>query len=302
MDHRGALLAAVLAATLAACAPNQAPEAVRTTAAGPAAGSVAAGPTTGPDRAVADATPDGSLTAPATAATASATTAAPTTAAPADAAPADAAPADAAPAASRTSVLTAPPASNRPVADATGIAPIPVGVQAAMTGVSWHPGCPVALADLRIVTVAYVDFSGAAHVGQLVVNASVADAVLTAFRELRRLDFPVARIRPVDAYGGSDDASVLADNTSAFNCRAVTGGGGWSRHAYGEAVDINPRENPYVYADGHVLDPAAAPFVNRSLRRPGMIDDPVVTVFAAIGWRWGGRFRPERDYQHFDVG
>ena len=50
----------------------------------------------------------------------------------------------------------------------------------------------------------------------------------------------------VDAYGASDDRSMEADNTSAFNCRFVAGTSRWSEHAYGKAIDINPVENPYV--------------------------------------------------------
>lgn len=38
-----------------------------------------------------------------------------------------------------------------------------------------------------------------------------------------------------------------ANNTSAFNCRDVTGKP-WvfSRHNYGGAIDINPIQNPYI--------------------------------------------------------
>jgi hypothetical protein len=39
---------------------------------------------------------------------------------------------------------------------------------------------------------------------------------------------------------------MLADNTSAFNCRLVPGTGAWAQHAYGLAVDINPLENPEI--------------------------------------------------------
>jgi hypothetical protein len=83
----------------------------------------------------------------------------------------------------------------------------------------------------------------------------------------------------------------------------VTGGSGWSRHAYGKAIDINPVQNPYVYADGHVVDPNAARYTDRSLDEPGMIHDgdAVTKAFAAIGWRWGGHFNPPIDYQHFDT-
>jgi len=94
---------------------------------------------------------------------------------------------------------------------------------------------------------------------------------------------------------------MRANNSSAFNCRAVTGGGRWSEHAYGRAIDLNPVQNPYVDRDGSVLDPASAPYTDRTRRDPGMIrtGEVVVEAFAAIGWEWGGNFRSIKDYQHF---
>ena len=172
-----------------------------------------------------------------------------------------------------------------------------------MTGVSWHAGCPVALDDLRLLTIPYTGFDGVERTGQLVVHKNVASAVVGVFAQMRAAGFRIDRMQLIDAYGGSDDASTKANNTSAFNCRAVTGGTGWSRHAYGKAIDINPVQNPYVYADGHVVDPNAARYTDRSLDEPGMIHDGDVLTkaFAAIGWRWGGHFNPPIDYQHFDT-
>ena len=77
--------------------------------------------------------------------------------------------------------------------------------------------------------------------------------------------YPIERMEPVDAYGGDDIASVLANNTSGFNCRFVAGSTNrWSEHAYGRAIDLNPRVNPYVTADGTVVPEESAPYVDRS--------------------------------------
>ncbi len=195
------------------------------------------------------------------------------------------------------------PAPLRPAAAyAARVHPIDAGIAARIVGRSWRPGCPVALADLRYVTVRYWGFDGRVHLGELVVHVTAAGPVVTAFRRLFDARFPIARMVLVDVYDADDDRSTRANNTSAFNCRPVTGGSRWSRHAYGLAIDINPVQNPYVYADGHVLDPAAAKYRDRSRRDPGMIHtgDVVVRAFAAIGWRWGGDFRTTKDYQHFD--
>lgn len=173
-------------------------------------------------------------------------------------------------------------------------------VTRAELGGSWRPGCPVGPDELRAVSVRYVGFDGAAHLGTIVVAASVAANAQGIFSRLYLLRFPIARITPVAAYEGNDESSMEADNTSAFNCRPVTGGGGWSEHAYGLAVDLNPLENPYV-AGTTVQPRTARPYVDRDQDLPGMIHsgDPVVTAFAAAGWQWGGGWHDPIDWQHF---
>ncbi|WP_062430713.1 M15 family metallopeptidase [Herbidospora daliensis] len=166
---------------------------------------------------------------------------------------------------------------------------------------SWRPGCPVGLNDLRMITMTYWGFDDKAHTGQLVVNASVAEDVASVFKKLYDFRFPIKRMELVDKYKGDDYASIDADNTSAFNCRAATGSTNWSQHAYGLAVDLNPRENPYVEADGAHAHSNADDFVDRPLKKPGVINagDRVVEAFASIGWGWGGDWTGTKDYQHF---
>lgn len=164
---------------------------------------------------------------------------------------------------------------------------------------SHRPGCPVPLADLRYLTVTYHGFDGRQHQGELVVSARVADDVVTVFRTLYDNGFPIRSMRLVDDFAGSDDASMAADNSSAFNCRPVTDGSSWSEHSYGEAIDLNPRENPYL-SGATVLPPDGAPYLDRP-DRPGVIHsgDGVVRAFAAIGWSWGGEWSDPVDLQHF---
>jgi hypothetical protein len=164
---------------------------------------------------------------------------------------------------------------------------------------SWRPGCPVPLEDLRYVTVTHRTFDGVEAQGELVVHADASDAVVVAFRALFDAGYPVRSMRLVDDFGGSDDASMDADNTSAFNCRPVTGGTEWSEHAYGRAIDLNPVENPYLRG-GSVAPDAGAEFVDRP-DLPGVIHagDTVVQAFAAVGWQWGGDWDDPIDYQHF---
>lgn len=181
---------------------------------------------------------------------------------------------------------------------------LPPAVQASMRGVSWRPGCPVPLSHLRLLTLRHWGFDGRVHQGRLVVHEAVSAPLLSVFRRLYEARFPIRRMRPIEAYGGSDFRSIEADNTSAFNCRRAAGSRRWSDHAYGRAIDVNPIENPYV-AHGRVFHAASRPYLDRTRLRPGMAVEGGVLVeaFRAIGFGWGGAWSgPVKDYQHFSAG
>ena len=167
---------------------------------------------------------------------------------------------------------------------------------------SWRPGCPVAPPQLRLVRVSYWGFDHRPHIGSLVVNRRVAGEVVSVFRRLYAARFPIRRMVPVSRFRGNDDASMAADNTSAFNCRRVEGTSRWSMHAYGLAIDLNPVENPYVLG-GQARPPAGRRYLDRTRYRPGMVTagGVVVRAFGAVGWQWGGRWRWSPDYQHFSA-
>lgn len=187
--------------------------------------------------------------------------------------------------------------------------PTPTGFQADVTKVtagdlrhSWRKGCPVPPSGLRMIEMTYWGMDDRPHAGgRLVVNAKEADDLVTVFRKLFDMRYPIKRMEPVDKYKGSDFDSIEADNTSAFNCRPATGSSSFSQHAYGLAVDINPCENPYVYADGRVAHKHCVKYKNRKNDDPGVIhaDDRVVKAFASIGWGWGGEWSGAKDFQHF---
>lgn len=168
-------------------------------------------------------------------------------------------------------------------------------------GASWKPdvGC-AGPEQLRIVSVSHWGYDGAVHVGRVVVAASQAERVVAIFRDIHAGRFPIERMVPIDAYGGDDEASMRANNTSGFNCRTVAGSTKLSQHAFGLAIDVNPLVNPYVKASG-VDPPEGAPYADRARTDAGMIhrDDAVVRAFAAQGWSWGGYWSQGKDYQHF---
>jgi len=169
---------------------------------------------------------------------------------------------------------------------------------------SWHRGCPVAPASLRRLRLGYWGFDGRAHSGALIVNVKAVASLTRVFSRLYAARFPIRRMRPIDSYGGSDDRSLDADNTAAFNCRFAVASGPkrWSAHSYGLAVDVNPVENPYVLGSS-VHPRAGRAYLDRSRYRPGMAvaGRLLVRVFATAGWQWGGRWTGSPDYQHFSA-
>lgn len=190
------------------------------------------------------------------------------------------------------------------------ISTLPAGLAAEMRGSTWHPGCPVALEDLRLLRFNYVGFDGEIKRGPMVVNASVAGDVLWVFEQLFDAGFPLKRVgvaREFHERRWEEQPNSRRSVTASFNCRVVVTPAGpgdeFSQHAYGLAVDVNPLQNPFVRSDGWVHNRFARLYVDRSGDEPGMIHDGDVVVrsFAAVGWAWGGRWSGGKDYMHFSL-
>lgn len=171
-----------------------------------------------------------------------------------------------------------------------------------MIGRTWQEGCPVALDDLSLLTLAYWGEDNAPHQGQIIVHSTQAEAVVRIFNVLYDTHFPLTSMKLMWEFEGSDDASMNANNTSGFNCRRIKNTTKWSNHSYGMAIDINPLWNPWVR--GTIVDPPAGKdYVDRTIDKPGVIQagDAVVTAFAQEGWKWGGYWKNTKDYQHFSA-
>ena len=77
------------------------------------------------------------------------------------------------------------------------------GAGEAMTGVSWRRGCPVALRDLRLLTLSPPGLRRATRARAADRRTATPRAALVAvFRRLYAARFPIRRMEPVDAYGG----------------------------------------------------------------------------------------------------
>lgn len=187
------------------------------------------------------------------------------------------------------------------------IHPLPLELQRQMRGETWRPGCPVPPGDLALLRFNYWGFDGTVERGPMVVNARVAEDVLTVFRTLFHARFPIRHVVLAKRFRPNADPDSRGSVTASFNCRPVVTPDGpgdtFSQHSYGLAVDINSLQNPYVREDGFVRNRFARPYVDRSQDLPGMIHDGdvVVRAFAAIGWEWGGHWSSGKDYMHFSL-
>ncbi len=184
------------------------------------------------------------------------------------------------------------------------VKPISEGLAAQIVGISWNPGCPVGLESLRLLEMDYWKTDGSRQRGKLIIHESVASEVLGIFEQLFQNRFPFESIEPISSprFGGSDNRSMDANNTSAFNCRPKTGRSkGYSVHSYGKAIDINPLWNPYIKKK-RILPLGGKSFVGRLPCRQGMLCSSSLGVkkFKENGWIWGGDWKSLKDYQHFE--
>jgi hypothetical protein len=189
----------------------------------------------------------------------------------------------------------------------SSIQPLPPAVKKSIVAAhAWQPGCPVPLSGLRLLTISYWGFDDRTHTGQLVVNARYAADLAKVFRKLYAMHFPIHHMT-LAMYGPPRSWPADRDLTGSFECRQAvpspctggTGTGHWSEHAYGEAIDLNPIENPYVGC-GMSRDKASRAYIDRSRLRKGMVTPAVVAAFRSIGWGWGGAWTGStKDYMHF---
>jgi hypothetical protein len=181
---------------------------------------------------------------------------------------------------------------------------IPDSVWSQMVGRSWHSGCPIGRSGLRYVTVNYWGFDGYRHRGELVTRASAAGKFAIALTKLYNAKVPIRAMYLPDRFGrngnspGANDVqSMRHDNTSAFNCRAVSGDPGRrSPHSYGGSIDMNPWENPF---HSHVGWLPNSWWAHKQAGKYAWKtrSHPVVQMMGAAGFRWT---YGTSDSQHFD--
>lgn len=187
---------------------------------------------------------------------------------------------------------------------------IPDDVYERINGKSYRENDNIGLDDLRYLKMLHYNFEHEIQMGEMIVNAAIAEDVTNIFRELFEAEYEVQSMYLIDNYWtgdgeSSDTASIDVNNTSAFCYRAVTGGSSLSNHAYGRAIDLNPQQNPYVsYRSGSPSwsHENANDYIDRSTGLPHVIthDDVAYQIFTKYGFTWGGDWSTIKDYQHFE--
>lgn len=155
--------------------------------------------------------------------------------------------------------------------------------------------------QLTVITVTYYGFDNAIHKGQIICNKKVATDFQTIFNQLFQLHFFIQQVKPISNFNYNDVASMQANNTNCFDYRLQTNSKKrLSKHALGLAIDINPIQNPYI--KGSQIFPANA----NTNSTKGLINlkndlgKKVITLFKKMGFKWGGNFKRNKDYMHFE--
>lgn len=163
------------------------------------------------------------------------------------------------------------------------------------------PGASAAIQQKQaLITVRYYGYDGNVHQGQIVMDKALAKDVRDAFALALKLRFPVESVLPVAhpsnlakaPFGLTPDTN----NTSGYVHRPMVSGKSLSYHARGWALDINPRQNPYI--KGKTVLPPGAQY-DPALRGTLHAGHPLVKAFKAMGWTWGGDWSSLKDYMHF---
>lgn len=151
--------------------------------------------------------------------------------------------------------------------------------------------------NLTLINVMYVSFDDKIHKGQIVIHKKLSAELKEIFDEILSKRFPIEKVIPIVKYNWDDNASMDDNNSSGFNYRVIDGTDKLSNHSYGIAVDINPKQNPFIA--GKKVMPIGAKYDKKEI---GTLtpESVVVKAFRKRGWEWGGDWKSRKDYQHFE--
>lgn len=166
---------------------------------------------------------------------------------------------------------------------------------------------PQRAANIVTVPLEYYTFAGSVAHGEIEISKERLDDVQAFFAAAWQQQFPFEQVVIAKGapFNGDDEALMAANATSGYNQRPIAGTNTLSKHAQGDAFDVNPRLNPYIrlVAGKPLASPVGArwdPAIAGTLHAR----HPLVELMKAHGWEWGGDWdlaqRGVVDYQHFE--
>lgn len=147
--------------------------------------------------------------------------------------------------------------------------------------------------NLDIINIKHYDFDNQIVDGTIICNKKISNDLKLVFDDILKIKFPINSVIPISEFKWDDMESVKLNNSSCFNYRLVIGSTKLSDHSTGNAIDINPFQNPWVHPSAHKIEGR-----KYDKKQIGTINDEIVTIFKKYGFSWGGDWR-NPDYQHF---
>lgn len=153
--------------------------------------------------------------------------------------------------------------------------------------------------QLQLFGVQYYSTDRKIHQGQILANKQMVPKLIAMFQFMKQTKFPIVHAIPIVKYNWDDDLSMNDNNTYSFCYRNQ----GYSKHAIGMAIDINPFFNPLRWKEGFTNrqnKPIEASY-NPSVPGTFSESNPVVVEFMKNGFHWGHYFPKKFDDHHFEL-
>lgn len=146
--------------------------------------------------------------------------------------------------------------------------------------------------QITTIEVKYLDFNNTIQVGKIQVNKSIKKRAISVFKELLDKRFKISNVDI--ANDRSDKSIILKNDSTGYNFRTVLGENKLSKHAFGYAIDINPKNNP--------AKPSKMFDIYDTTITKGVIGRNIIGIFKSCGFEWGGEiFGDFWDSHHFEI-
>ncbi|MBF6627393.1 MAG: M15 family metallopeptidase [Proteiniphilum sp.] len=150
--------------------------------------------------------------------------------------------------------------------------------------------------QLELFDVVYHSTDGQIHKGQILSNKKIAEEIRELFLFMLNEAFVVEKAVPIVRYNWNDSLSMADNNSYSFCFRNI----GYSKHASGMAIDINPLFNPLRWKKEYKPNQPEGAVSDTTVNGTLHPSHPVVEAFRKKGFRWGHTFSKYYDDHHFE--